>query len=117
MPRLSGISKVKDILGQKVGVGDILMCREPGRSFHTDSLAVGIITKNLGTRVEIWYIPIDERLSKWEQEQLNDLLNHKIASTPLYTGTRNKSQVIKLSEEQIERLRNEKVAPNYRSAE
>ena len=110
-----GTNKVKDILGQKVDIGDILMCREPGRS--VDSLAVGIVTKNLGTRVEIWYIPIDKRLSKWEQEQLDFLLRHKIEQTPIYTGVRNRSQIIKLSEEQIEQLRYEKVALDYRSAE
>lgn len=108
---------MKDIIGQEVGIGDILLCREPDHSDTIDSLAVGIVTKNLGTRVEVWYIPIDGKLSKWEQEQLNYLLNHGIEQTPLYTGIRNKSQIIKLSEEQIEQLRDEKIAPNNRSAE
>lgn len=107
---------MKDIIGQEVGVGDILLCREPDHG-TIDSLAAGIVTKNLGTRVEVWYIPIDGKLNKWEQQQLNYLLNHGIEQTPLYTGIRNKSQIIKLSEEQIEQLRNEKIAPNNRSAE
>jgi hypothetical protein len=108
---------MRDILGQEVGIGDILLCREPGHSGNIDSLAVGIVRKNLGTRVDVWYIPIDEKLNKWEQQELNRLLNHEIAETPIYTGIRNRSQIVKLNEEQIEQLRNEKVAPNNRSAE